>query len=247
MKRVLLSSALSLLLGSTLFSPTYYASADSSVDEMTKEEIIEIIDRANEGITDLDIGPTVTKDKRLSIQEDVYGNENQYFTKTFRTVELVEPKEARLLSSPNNDSATYAITSVTAMYDSSKYARADDESYSVAAYSTLYVNIPEIGGVDFWDIERVSGGWNVSDSQVALSNRTILYAQGGEGPNGLPVQGTREVTTSSNAFSYAENSFQPVIADDGGLVGSILSVRTSVDIRDLTNGDTWDLVLENEF
>ena len=234
------------LLTSTLFAPTYYASATPIVEELSTEEISEVMDRARAGITDLNIGPTVIENNEFAIQEDVYGTTDKFFTKTFRTSELLPPVQAKLFSSSNNYTPLYAVTTITAMYDSSKYSRADDESYSVAAYSTIYVNTPEIDGVEFLDLERVSGGWNIKDSQIAISNRNILFSQSGVNKYGLLFNQQKNVTTSSNAFSYAENTFEPVVNSDE-LAGYLVGIRTSIDIRDLTNGDKWDLVLENEF
>ncbi|MED3645609.1 hypothetical protein P4475_02005 [Halalkalibacterium halodurans] len=113
-----------------------------------------------------------------------------------------------------------------------------DDSVSVRAYSTIYFTESTYRGMDYVRLDKVTGGWQRSDTSVSLSNRKVVL-----GCSGTPVGSqttTRNPTT--NSFSYTTPStWKRVTA-----VQSIVGVNTTVTLKRGTSSQ-WTLKLTNNY
>lgn len=127
----------------------------------------------------------------------------------------------------NNDGVTVLSDSQdNAKWDASKGVK----GYISIAFDTRYIN-----GREENLLKTVSGGWEIDDSSIKLSNRLLAYTC-------QDVQNFDQVDwkePSGNTFSYRTNFTDYAYEVNAGVLGACSSV-------DLTRGTAskWDLVVE---
>lgn len=114
-----------------------------------------------------------------------------------------------------------------------------DDSISVYGYITVAYN-SRPAGIDGRNTEylltNVSGGWEISDHSVSLSNRRVAYTC-------QYIMDISQITSqkpTSNTFSY-NTGYSVYVPDDG--VSSVLGANSSVDLAHGTSSK-WSLSVE---
>lgn len=245
------------VVGALLLAPTF-AFADSSSNVVDLEgkatyhvdkalNVEEVIDRAKKGISDLDIGSTVT--------ESTYNIDGKEFdVKTYRTAKLVgrEVNQSLRISNVNesNEVNIYAI-SAAAVYDSSRSESKSDDSISVTTYSTFYMaKSTDENGVLYGSLVSANGGWRINDytTPVSITAKKFRLGQNGmmrNGPTDSQSQGFA-LGAGPGTFDHTlKYGWNPVALGQRGLFKSMIGVITEAEI--VVHGSSSKLVLINTY
>lgn len=102
-----------------------------------------------------------------------------------------------------------------------------DPTYGVRAYSTIYWDDwTDPRGMDYYDLKKVSGGWDIQDSQISLTDREVTVGANGWVWNEFPPYQQQYEEFSPTPFTYNYSSaagnwnFFPVSASEQYAVGS---------------------------
>jgi len=121
--------------------------------------------------------------------------------KQFRTAQLLKVTQ-------NGDKTTkeYAVTTFGVICPMGSVVREDDKwdnSYSVRAYSTIYVLKSTCKGSDCYKLQYAEGGWDIADGSVSVSGRKVILGSSGTNPNnGLFISQDVTYYPSSNTYFY---------------------------------------------
>ncbi|WP_342436672.1 hypothetical protein NSS79_25570 [Paenibacillus sp. FSL L8-0436] len=244
MKRLLKSvTSLSILL--LVFGNVSYAetAALPDKDEVVLYEATPITDmevlfeRAKNGITDLPLSKSA---EEPSIKQILNNNKSQiqaepeigvveYFSTT-QKVKAVKIDEKIV--------DTFSTTSFAILADGSKNETKWDSSGGVVAYSTVNYDTLTQNNIKHYKLVSVTGGWNIHDSSINLSNRTVTYGATGNSLGGGPylsqIGGPHSI--SVNAFSFAAPTSWYYIAQPSSTIGVTSQVTLS------RNSSTWQLL-----
>lgn len=107
------------------------------------------------------------------------------------------------------------------------------ETYSqgVTAYSTVYYSVIENGGIDYYDMSSVSGGWVVPYNATISNRDAVLSNLGFEMGGGICQEKSWKYPTS-NSYSYSYPSTWPAVAASSRYYPGASSHAT------ITNGGT---------
>jgi hypothetical protein len=117
-----------------------------------------------------------------------------------------------------------------------------DEGGGLRAYSTVYYDIVEDQyGMEFYDLYRVTGGWDRYDSTYSLSGREVRVGLvGGALGGGVTSGQVMYKYPTTNSFSYnTPSSWKPANPFQIGAAGC----TTYIEINRF--GEKWDLTLNN--
>ncbi|MGQ3480597.1 hypothetical protein [Paenibacillus sp. TY11] len=198
-------------------------------------DLKELERRAKEGISDLS---TNEISSAPNIQLNLGTDEN---TKVIRTAQILQ-------TAKNEDGVILnkvAITSIS--YDESKYSSGYDSTVGNKAYATIYVDDwYDPRGVKYWDLQHVSGGWEL-DTGVSIPSGTITAGQAGATYGGIGFSQNKTWNVSGTTFSYdVPASWEPVTSiGGGGFLSTVVGVTTKVNYKRGTS--TWSHTLTNNF
>ncbi|MCP3778834.1 hypothetical protein [Paenibacillus sp. MZ03-122A] len=251
-KKLIIMSIVTALLSvpSFAFADSNDASAEKTATYQVNQatNVDEIITRAERGITDLDIGDTVT--------ESTYTIDGQDFNvKTYKTAKLVGNEVNRSFSTLNtkqsNEANIYAV-SAAAVYTSSNYESKSDDSYSVTTYSTIYILKENIDEGVYASLTRVTGGWKINDytTPVSIGFKRYRMGQNGVNRNGSTFdQNVKAIAITNpgpNTFDQNVNyGWQPVALGQKDFLKALVGVTTEADIT--VHGKSSKLVLSNTY
>ena len=204
----------------------------SSVEEMYNHA-------QRNGITNAEKAEIVLKDSlNNSISLDAYYLTSQNEDSTRETYVFAVPEE--IIS---NDSLEDSIAS-SGSGSSSQY----DTSYSVYGYITYYYSTKYAHGCTGYLLTSVTGGWQIVDSSVSITNREVTYAcygitltDTGFGVNNSQYQ-TKYPTT--NSFSY-NSGFSEYVYKDGSV--STLGTSSEATLRHGGSSEWTLLVIAKKF
>lgn len=110
-----------------------------------------------------------------------------------------------------------------------------DSSISVKAYTTIYVEAKDVNGTEHLRLTRTTGGWNILDSSVTLSDRHVTY-----GTSGASLSQDQSITRAILANTFDIKPPKPFKFVNSELQYVIGSTSTAT----LTRGKTtWKLEL----
>ncbi|MFD0960202.1 hypothetical protein [Paenibacillus chungangensis] len=166
------------------------------------------------GISDIGIGNTFSIQNKEVISTS--GDTVNFQMKEFKTVQLLDTK-VNYAERVN----TYAITTIND-YDKFKYKGNDwDGSIGIEAYSTVYINetVDNRGG-KYYDLVRVTGGWNRADTSLNVKDQSVRIGQVGTTADSLFVQNYKDYNPSRLTYSYEKPvSFEPVLVQAYMILG----------------------------
>lgn len=216
------------------------------------EEIVDVnklIERAENGVTDLPVGQTESSTLREVISEK--GDPVELEVKKYRTAQLLTTEQTYgAFSSEPTIGTTYAISDVEvyALSDTNKYDTKWDKSNGVVSYSTIYINKTIYRDGTFLSLVNVDGGWNIHFGGLTLSNKNVTMGQNGFGMNGIPTNnGVVENSPSGFYYGYTAPSFWAPVNKNlsGGAYGPTIGCNSSANI---SNGfDSWEILHINQF
>ena len=111
-----------------------------------------------------------------------------------------------------------------------------DKTGGVTAYSTIYWTTSTIGGINYYDLTKVTGGWSVL-SGYTLSNKKVVIQQNGYYYGGYTSSQSITKYPSLMTFDYLVPSTWYGIAQ--GTVGSNQYTKIT------RSSSTWDFWFEN--
>ncbi|WP_374019087.1 hypothetical protein ABU162_04925 [Paenibacillus thiaminolyticus] len=194
-----------------------------------------LIMRAKNGVSDIPhatvtLDAVVTKVKGSSIIEEKI--------ETYSTTQKI--KAVRSTSGALTES--YVTTRVALIAsDGNQYKSDNDASLGVKAYSTVYWDYVTINNQSYIKHAGASGGWQINDSQLRVTNQLVKLGATGEGENGKLTTQIKEYHPSSFTFSYSPPSnWRPIKKD----VFESIGVNTSCTISDYS--ESWSLTLNNK-
>ncbi|WP_174616259.1 hypothetical protein [Virgibacillus ihumii] len=137
---------------------------------------------------------------------------------------------------------------IAASYDASEYESSLDDTLGITAYSTVYYNhVSDSRGSQHEDIVSVSGGWNISDNRVSLSDMSVTIGQNGWSSfSGGTISG-QKVNHYPNGLTWSYNapsSWDPVVVNGGGQYTSGVVGVTSY-TKYHRGSTTWDQSFTN--
>ncbi|MBG9791313.1 hypothetical protein ABD76_01665 [Paenibacillus dendritiformis] len=154
-------------------------------------------------------------------------------------------QKLKVLQRNGSFTETYATTTFAEfLADGSRSDSGYDDSYSVRAYSTFYWDNVNINNAHHYKILNATGGWQNSDSQISVLNRSASLLAYGFTMDGFYVIQSKDASPSSNSFSInADSTWKPIYAKQSNY--GDLGVYTKCTVKDLTNNETWELELKN--
>ncbi|MFC4768560.1 hypothetical protein [Effusibacillus consociatus] len=234
--------------------PAVLANPTSKTPEVVfeKEEIKDqksLFERASKGITDLENSPFSPvgelENTKTKLKEKV---------KTISTTQHVksekypngEVKDAYVTTSfaiiPKHKSQTQNYTGSAGLeYDQSQSSGQWDESISVYAYSTIYWNKYN---TDYFDLQKVDGGWSIQDSQMGVKDKRVRLAASGykDYPAGYAEQ-YKDYYPSGLTYSYfAPSEWVPINSKATPRVFGMIAYCT---IFDYTT--SWNFTFKNQY
>ncbi|MBY0085790.1 hypothetical protein [Brevibacillus brevis] len=252
MKKKIGSIVTALLLTFSLGSVVFAGNAISSSSKVTYKanEITDLkllFEKAKERKTDL---PENTP-RKAALLKDGESKDIQVYQTTQR---LQVVKDTKTNNNIRESYVTYEFYNVpkdalkegTISTLGSKEDEKWDSSYSVKAYSTYYFDrYYDQNGLPYRDLTKVSGGWVIDDSSVAVTNKEVWFGASGGAlrtdgtAGGTVIQDSPHYFPTSLSFSYsAPSSWRPV-ADSASSIG----VTTKATLK--RNTSTWTLQFAN--
>ncbi|MCM3089156.1 hypothetical protein M3557_14650 [Bhargavaea ginsengi] len=111
-----------------------------------------------------------------------------------------------------------------------------DSSYGVRAYSRIYYTSSEKNTIKYARLNKVTGGWSISDTSIALSSRTVRYGSSGWSSGNQ----TAVKYPTGNTYSYTTPSSWTSTA----LTGTY-AVGTTSEVKLTRRGSSWTLKFVN--
>lgn len=241
---------LSTLLASLFLLTTIFGSASSFAATPEEKEVIlfeaepitdidVLLERAKNGITD-STGKVTTFSKKPSLKIQALNESaasEEFEQETFETTQKI-----KVTQKGSEITETYNTTEFVVLSEGRKYETQPDSSGGVVAYSTVtYDRVPH-GNLYLYKLIKVSGGWNVHDSSIILSNREYTYGASGNNITGSHVE------QASGPHSTGElNAFQQTAPTSWVSVDSsdlLMGVTSFVDLSRGTSSK-WKLVFMN--
>jgi len=200
-----------------------------------------LLERAKNGISDSNGEiATFTNKPSLSVQsikttgvedEDEF---KQDFYETTQKLKVVQKGDDII--------ETYNTTSFAVLSEGRKYETQPDSSGGVVAYSTVtYDRVPN-GHLALYKLIKVSGGWNVHDSSISLSNREYTYGASGNSVNGAPVSQSSGPQSTGELNAFQQNAPSAWVYVDS--VDLLMGVTSVVDLSRGTSSK-WKLTFMN--
>ncbi|WP_313640339.1 hypothetical protein [Paenibacillus sp.] len=194
-----------------------------------------LLERAKNGITDRqnESQPTpsvVQISNKALLQEDEFSLEEIEYYSTTQKIREIKQDQTTV--------ETFSTTNFAILSADDKYQTKPDTSGGVVAYSTVSYDVIYANNLENYKLLSVTGGWNVHDSSISLSNRTVTYGASGNGMGGgaYLTQKRGPYTVSVNAFSYAAPSEWVYITEPQSTVGVTSQVTLS------RGSSTWQLL-----
>lgn len=118
-----------------------------------------------------------------------------------------------------------------------------DSSIGVKTYLTVYYKSTEnTQGQEGFYINKVTGGWTITDSTLAVTNKKYSYASNGQNLNGPPNYISSQINSdvSVTGWSFSKNTgFSYYINSEAGMY----YVQASTDCMISRGGSSWSLNL----
>jgi len=210
----------------------------SEYEEIT--DIEELTHRAEQGITDISIVDLPA----LVATAKIKGNDESLSLEAIITCQILSEQ----ITKDGYTEMTIVVTSIFGMDKeafSSKSGGIDynykwDGSYGVKAYSSNYYSIDGNGE---YRLDKITGGWIVSDSTLGIQNRHVVYGQSGfssDAPGGY-TQTNGSLSPSGN---FSKTTGYVYHVNSGGYSG--MGNTSTVEIfRWLNPSVIWELELFN--
>lgn len=221
MKKILFSLGVFtflMVLGNHAFASTI---PEKSIEESYRDAI--------NGVTDIPLDNFNTSDLTITTNS----GEKDIQSKKYETAQILEE---------NNDEQLIAVTVFHDLYINNKLQgdKGDskwDDSSGVQAYSRVYYKTKTEGNRPYGKLTKATGGWNVADPSISLTNRIVRY-----GTIGWPAGDSQSVTKypSNNSFNYnAPSNWQYVNMNAMYQIG----VNSTVTLK--KGSSSWTLYLDN--
>lgn len=221
----------------SLFTGIDFASAD----EYQGKSLEESYEDAINGISNISLDELYDFSTNVEVKNKSFSSDERLNVKEYKTAEIL---------SKSNDSTEIMITTfhdISVEEDGNMIKPSIDDqvddkfdsSYSVQAFSRIFVSLATIDNMPHAKLTRVTGGWNHLDYTVSLSNRKVIY-----GSIGAPATTLQRVITypSGNSFSYnAPSSWVHVNLNFLHQVGanSFITLTKGSSVWDLELFNTW--------
>jgi len=230
--------------GAKEFSQSEVSNNKVRVLEVHKEikDLDALTQRAKKGISD-----DKTIMKYLPKTAKLVGEKKSKNINVLNTVQLLKKEKESDGTIVESYSATQIVPVTTTNFvsvglDSGDQGRSKaDSTLSVRAYSRVYFNIVYHGGAKHYDLTKVTGGWDILDWKVAITNQHVIVGQRGLNRYGKSTGSQSfDKYTKGETFSYTvPSSWVPVVINQYAQI----CVNTWATL--VGYADKWSLYLQN--
>ncbi|MBN2794481.1 MAG: hypothetical protein JXR88_03675 [Clostridia bacterium] len=230
---------------STLLCITILCFSNFIFADTTKESLITspqlLIERAEKGVSDISLEQLPNFNTTVTLKNEKGA---EIPMKILKTAQVIELNNSKLFT--RNTKQDIAVTVVAVVDESAYQSRSSsgtitesdwDATKGVKAYCTIYYT-QNSSADDRYLLTKVTGGWNVEDSSIRISNREVDYACKGWAPGGY--NNSQEGEISSPGLTFSKNTgFSTYVTDD------IIACNTRCTLKRGTSS-TWSLSITNQ-
>lgn len=234
-----------------LFIPLFFVPSASAMekdlDNLYKLDLDSLYQDAKNGISDIPLDG-FESNNRIELVSNNIMNKNLLGIGVPKSPKIKTYSTAKILKTTEN-SELVAITTfndvelddkigdeVTTFAIGTQPDDTTDDSYSVRAYSTIFVESYTSNNISYKRLTKTTGGWTILDSTVTTSNRKVSYGTAGyplsNGENNVPISG---LTFSFNAVHPGVN------------VGYLYTIGVNSTATLKRGSSTWTLFHQNNW
>lgn len=214
-----------------------------SIQTTTKSDLAKFLDQAKLGKVDTNSGFKLKSKNTITSSDGKNLSVNKYekitpYTKSNNSL----TSDSISTTNQNSSVNSYAITEVS-LYstDSDEYkhtSTTDPQTYSVTAYSTVYVDDYYRDGAKYRLLLQVDGGYTILDSSVSITSENVLLGARG---NSYYDNSLVNVTNSNNVIGFTFSIGAPYWPPVYGQVGAVNSATLH------RGGSSWTFENDNNY
>lgn len=237
-----------------LFIPLFFVPSASAMekdlDDLYKLDLDSLYQDAKNGISDIPLD-SFEFDNKIELVSNNIMNKNLLGIGVPKSPKIETYSTAKILKT-NENSELVAITTfhdveldekldkigdeVTTFAIGTQPDDTTDSTFSVRAYSTIFVESYTTNNISYKRLTKTTGGWTILDNSVTTSNRKVSYGTAGyplsNGENNVPISGL--------TFSFDA-------AHSGVNIGYLYTIGVNSTVTLKRGSSTWTLFHQNNW